>query len=68
VILLVTRAALSVGVFLLLASGLLLLVVTPGTSEFVVTIINMILGGALVATGVILAGRRSRRTSTKEDL
>lgn len=64
---LVTRAALSMGVFLLLASGLLLLIVTPGSSQFVVSIINMIMGGAMLATGIVLAGRRSRRTSTKED-
>lgn len=55
------------GVFLLLASGLLLLIVTPGSSQFVVSIINMIMGGAMLATGIVLAGRRSRRTSTKED-
>lgn len=55
------------GVFLLLTSGLLLWIVTPGTNQFAVTIINMIMGGAMVATGIMLAGRRSRRTSTKED-
>lgn len=65
---LVTRAALSMGMFLLLASGLLLLIVAPGSSQFVVTIINMIMGGALIAIGIVLAGRRSRRTSIKEDL
>lgn len=55
------------GVFLLLTSGLLLWIVTPGTNQFAVTIINMIMGGVMVATGIVLAGRRSRRTSTKED-
>lgn len=56
------------GAFLLLASGLLLLIVTPGTSQFIVTIINMVMGGALVGLGVVIAYRHPRRTSTKEDL
>lgn len=55
------------GAFLLLTSGLLLSIVAPGTSQFAVTIINMIMGGAMLATGIVLASRRSRRTSTKED-
>jgi len=54
------------GAFLLLTSGLLLFFVTPGTNQFAITIVNMIMGGAMLATGILLAGR-SRRTSIKED-
>jgi hypothetical protein len=55
------------GAFLLLTSGLLLFFVTPGTNQFAITIINMIMGGAFLATGIVLASRGSRHTFTKED-
>ncbi len=48
------RAALSMGCFLLFASALLLFAVTPGTSQFTVTIINMIMGGTLIGVGIVL--------------
>lgn len=61
----VTRVALSMGAFLLLASGLLLFAVTPGTSEFVITIINLIMGGTMIAIGVFAARLASRRASSR---
>ena len=65
---LVARAALSMGCFLLVASGWLLFFVTPGTNEFAITVINVIMGGAMIGVGIVLSLRLTRRTPTKEDL
>ncbi|QDP96524.1 hypothetical protein FOE78_11965 [Microlunatus elymi] len=63
----VTRVALSVGAFLMLASCLLLLAVKPGTSEFVITIINLIMGATMIAIGVFAARLVTRRASSEEE-
>lgn len=66
---LAAKAAIMLGAFLLAGSILLLFLVRPGTDEFVVTIINLIMGGGLVGAGVIGAHCLTRRiTSYKEDL
>ena len=58
------RAALGWAAFLVLASGVLLLTLTPGTPEFVVTLFTLCLGlflGLLVAVGVVITRRREKR-------
>jgi len=56
------------GSFLLAGSVLVLFLVKPGTDEFVVTIINLIMGGALVGAGIFGVRCLTRLTSSKEDL
>ncbi|MDX2972272.1 hypothetical protein PWY87_15820 [Kribbella solani] len=58
------RAALGWAAFLVLASGVLLLTLTPGTPEFVVTLFTLCLGlllGLVVVAGVIYTRRRDKR-------
>lgn len=62
------KAAIMLGSFLLAGSGLLLFLVRPGTDEFVVTIINLIMGGTLVGAGIVGVRCLTRLTSYKEDL
>jgi|GEM_PF-5213596 hypothetical protein len=62
------KAAIMLGSFLLAGSVLLLFLVRPGTDEFVITIINLILGGSLVGAGILGARCITRPTSYKEDL
>lgn len=64
---LVIRAALSMGILLVLTSVLLFLIVKPGTSQFVVTIINLIMGGVMIGVAIPLARRQSHRMSPKEN-
>ncbi|SDR84419.1 hypothetical protein SAMN04489812_0086 [Microlunatus soli] len=64
---LVIRAALSMGILLVLTSVLLFLIVKPGSSQFVVTIINLIMGGVMIGVAIPLARRQSRRMSPKEN-
>ncbi|GAA0589156.1 hypothetical protein GCM10009534_24230 [Kribbella sandramycini] len=50
--------------FLVLASGLLLLTLTPGTPQFVVTLFTLFMGlllGLIVVAGVIWTRRRTNR-------
>ncbi|WP_172836036.1 hypothetical protein [Microlunatus soli] len=61
------RAALSMGILLVLTSVLLFLIVKPGSSQFVVTIINLIMGGVMIGVAIPLARRQSRRMSPKEN-
>ena len=65
---LAAKAAIMLGSFLLAGSILLLFLVKPGTDGFVVTIINLIMGGVLVGVGAIGAHLLTRLTSYKEDL
>ena len=58
------RAALGWATFLILASGALLLTLSPGTPEFVVTLFTLCLGlllGLIVVAGVVLTRRREKR-------
>ncbi|MFF0345407.1 hypothetical protein [Kribbella sp. NPDC004875] len=58
------RAALGWAVFLVLASGVLLLTLAPGTPEFVVTLFTLCLGlllGLVVVVGVVITRRREKR-------
>lgn len=58
------RAALGWAAFLVLASGVLLLTLTPGTAEFVVTLFTLCLGlllGLVVVVGVVITRRREKR-------
>ena len=58
------RAALGWAAFLVLASVALLLMLTPGTPEFVVTLFTLCLGlllGLVVVVGVVLSRRREKR-------
>ena len=58
------RMALSWAAFLVLAGGVLLLTLTPGTPEFVVTLFTLCLGlllGLVVVVGVVLTRRREKR-------
>jgi flagellar biosynthesis component FlhA len=58
------RMALGWAAFLVLASGVLLLTLAPGTPEFVVTLFSLCLGlllGLVVVVGVVLTRRREKR-------
>ena len=58
------RAALGWAAFLVLASVVLLLTLTPGTPEFVVTRFTLCLGlllGLIVVLGVVVTRRREKR-------
>lgn len=68
VVALAAKAAIMLGSFLLAGSILLLFLVRPGTDEFVVTIINLIMGGTLVGAGIVGVRCFTRLTSYKEDL
>ena len=60
----IARAALGWAAFLVLASGVLLLTLTPGTPEFVVTLFTLCLGlllGLIVVAGVLVTRRREKR-------
>ena len=58
------RAALGWATFLVLASVVLLLTLTPGTPEFVVTLFTLCLGlllGLIVVAGIMWTRRREKR-------
>jgi hypothetical protein len=58
------RLALGWAAFLVLASGVLLLTLTPGTPEFVVTLFTLCLGlllGLIVVAAVLVLRRRDKR-------
>ncbi|TCC50994.1 hypothetical protein E0H75_12675 [Kribbella capetownensis] len=58
------RLALGWAAFLVLASGVLLLTLTPGTPEFVVTLFTLCLGlllGLIVVAAVLVLRRREKR-------
>ncbi|MEV0800221.1 hypothetical protein AB0I34_21185 [Kribbella sp. NPDC050281] len=58
------RLALGWAAFLVLASAVLLLTLTPGTPEFVVTLFTLCLGlllGLIVVAAVLLLRRREKR-------
>ncbi|MEU4290355.1 hypothetical protein AB0E63_19205 [Kribbella sp. NPDC026596] len=58
------RVALGWAAFLILASGVLLLMLTPGTPEFVITLFTLCLGlllALIVVAGVVLTRRRGKR-------
>lgn len=65
---LVSRAALTMGSILLGVSALLLFALTPGTSQFAVTIINMIMGGTMIGVGIVLVlvSRRNQPRRIRE--
>ncbi|MEU8225903.1 hypothetical protein [Kribbella sp. NPDC048915] len=58
------RMALGWSAFLVLASGVLLLTLSPGTPEFVVTLFTLCLGlflGLVVVVGIFVTRRREKR-------
>ena len=58
------RMALGWATFLVLASGVLLLTLSPGTPEFVVTLFTLCLGlllGLIVVAGALWTRRRDKR-------
>jgi len=58
------RMALGWATFLVLASGVLLLTLSPGTPEFVVTLFTLCLGlllGLVVGAGIFVIRRREKR-------
>jgi hypothetical protein len=58
------RVAIGWAAFLVLASVVLLLTLTPGTPEFVITLFTLCLGlllGLIVVAGVVLTRRREKR-------
>ena len=58
------RLALGWAAFLVLASGVLLLTLTPGTPQFVVTLFTLCLGlllGLIVVAAVVWTRRREKR-------
>ena len=60
----VGRVAFGWAVLLVLASGVLLLMLTPGTPEFVVTLFTLCLGlllGLIVVAGALWTRRRDKR-------
>jgi hypothetical protein len=46
------KAALSIALFIVIASAALLLIQPPGTAEFVITVLSLAIG--LVFTGVVM--------------
>lgn len=64
---LAVRAGLSFGAFLTAASLLLLFLVRPGSTQFVLTVASLVLGLILIAIAVPLARRSLRRAPIKED-
>lgn len=64
------RMALGWAAFLVLASGVLLLTLAPGTPEFVVTLFTLCLGlllGLVVVVGVVLTRRREREGGSQSN-
>jgi hypothetical protein len=62
------RMALGWAAFLVLAAGVLLLTLTPGTPEFVVTLFTLFLGlflGLIVVAGVLWTRRRAKREESQ---
>jgi hypothetical protein len=60
----ISRVALGWAAFLVLASVVLLLTLTPGTPEFVVTLFSLCLGlllGLIVVAAVVVTRRRGKR-------
>jgi hypothetical protein len=60
----VGRVALGWAVFLVLAAGVLLLTLAPGTPEFVITLFTLCLGlllGLIVVAGALWNRRRDKR-------
>ncbi len=60
--------ALGWAAFLVLAAGVLLLTLTPGTPEFVVTLFTLFLGlflGLIVVAGVLWTRRRAKREESQ---
>jgi predicted MFS family arabinose efflux permease len=60
----ISRVALGWATFLVLASVVLLLTLTPGTPEFVVTLFTLCLGlllGLIVVAAVVWTRRREKR-------
>jgi flagellar biosynthesis component FlhA len=60
----VGRVALGWAAFLVLASVVLLLTLTPGTPEFVITLFTLCMGlllGLIVVAAVVVTRRRERR-------
>ncbi|MET9275832.1 hypothetical protein [Kribbella sp. NPDC003557] len=58
------RMAIGWAAFLVLASGVLLLTLSPGTPEFVVTLFTLCLGlllGLVVVAGIVVTRRREKR-------
>ncbi|TDD58143.1 hypothetical protein E1263_20615 [Kribbella antibiotica] len=58
------RMALGWAAFLVLAAGVLLLSLTPGTPEFVVTLLTLFLGlflGLIVVAAAVWTRRRTKR-------
>ena len=58
------RMALGWATFLVLAGGVLLLTLSPGTPEFVVTLFTLCLGlllGLVVGAGIFVIRRREKR-------
>ncbi|MET7281550.1 hypothetical protein ABZS29_25165 [Kribbella sp. NPDC005582] len=62
------RMALGWAAFLVLAASVLLLTLTPGTPEFVVTLVTLFLGlflGLIVVAGVLWTRRRAKREESQ---
>jgi hypothetical protein len=51
------KAALSMALFIVIASGALLLIQPPGTAEFVVTVLSLIVGLVFAGVAVLVVRR-----------
>ena len=55
-----TRAGVQIGCFLVIPSSLLLLLLDPGTPEYVITVITLVIGVIFLGAVVALALRSQR--------
>jgi uncharacterized membrane protein len=63
----INRAILILGLIMMIGSAWMLVAFSPGSGEFVVSLISMASGAALVAIAITLVRRDLRRTQYKED-
>jgi hypothetical protein len=63
----IARAILGLAMFLVVGALLMLLLVAPGTGEFVITVTSLALGVLLAALAVPLIRMDERRTFHKEE-
>jgi hypothetical protein len=61
------RPIMTIGAFIAIGSLWALLYVQPGTGEFVIAVMSVLLGAVMVALAIVLARGDLRRVVDKED-
>jgi hypothetical protein len=61
------RAVLTVGLFIALLSGWMVIMNGPGSGAFIASLISLASGALLVVVAIMLARRSVRRAPNKED-